>query len=378
MSMLKHIRVPICIAISALSFSASAYQLPAATDVLKTIDKLTKIVTPGVTTHDQLIKILKRKGCYFAYGERLPVSIGGELDNKKFPIYRYLSEDYGSHGYDELTCFRPLGVDFLNTSDGDFFDIHYKNHLRGNDAAKIPELLEKKFGKGIILSEGRVRQVLFKSDKCSVVLETSDIQELVRVGPRSFYDSTVKAIEEKKIKEESERAEFLEKMEIERRKKIELKAEAENFKGRMLGVITPGETRLELVEEKLSQLNCKISKDGSLVNYFNEPCFTLPGDPTVKINELGNRELVVEINYSGERSFETLIRKLNNDFGRPYQIRVKNANHNMWGDDTLKVLQFSSGSNSAFFFMGVKVYQRLVEEQRKVDALKNKTLENLF
>lgn len=442
------------LALSAAALIAASGASAAASDrtadaLIRQIEAVGKVAVPGETPHKTIIANLKKRGCHVKMIGDQKIGSDDPLE-VTFASFERNGAKPDTFNPAASACFRPFTMYW-----SDYGSPEIELKLDNLDANSAWKALVKKYGKPIAEKAGsrsREGTWTFAAGNKTVELRKEFMDDVVVILPSAIYKNILgerdarRAAAEKAEAERREREAAEEKARLEReraereaaaaqaareeeerlaREAAQRKEEAEQarvaeaartYKGRFMGLITPGETDVRLVKEVIRQKGCML--DGSkLVSATGGACVQLPGDPEIEFQlseDASSGGSKVFLNYKnpildlkfwaaakkavGFGGWEQLLSKLERDLKPIDPIVVKDQEFQAWGDDTMVVLaatlKFPLGDlgitldldiGQIAIFMSRDAYQIMLDKMnaeaaadRAQEEQVQRNLENLF
>lgn len=390
--------------LSALLMTSAACAHPTSSyrvdTLMKSLDQVNRFYVPGKSTHAEMLSRLKSMGCHYRSNNRILQEPTDSMTNTFGWFYRLLPEDRGISN-----CF-PVTVFFQNKNGTDVVEIDAGQNL---DRDGILFAMKRRWGEPL-MTTGRGKEIswLFKAPDRTVILrEMGFLRNYeIEIRPVGFYDEVFERVEgEKRRVEELRLAEEREANEAEERRRLK-EAEAQRREermakahemadahvGRVFGIMTPGETSMELAEVEAEELGCRIDENGDVVRQdksgSRRPCFSLPDHPRLSIEQFdGGLGFVVRYAKDGE-GVAAMRAKLDKSMGEFSAYENRGIVNHYWRDADMTVVEtghHKPGAPINFYFISQETFDkeiaRIVHEKEEADEVKRKealSLEKMF
>ena len=366
---------------SALAYSLSDTSV-SADDMLKQVEEISKIIVPKQMTNEEILKNLQDRGCHLELIDQ---------DKKKLvrpnPFDADLAFFRDSKGYG---CFKP----FSTTWQRDKVVISLKVGFDSIDEETAKQALDAKYGDpvgGYDIYEGYVYAGQNYTIRLLRDFAENQIQILSATLAQDLLRKNQLAAEERaKAEAEAEKARIV----------------AKHYKGRVLGIFTPGETNEALVQAVINEHGCSIGRDGVLVGDAG-PCIDLPGSPLIyplMNGEHNTKGLKVILKYSAspidknekrmsvQEAFAQMKKKVASELKRLPNFTSEYLSAQAYGDENMVVLMMPEmkadawgGIEGLVYFVSRGFYEAEIERQqiKKNDLLrmqrqKEENLKNIF
>ncbi len=378
------------------SVTAMAAQTHRVDTLMRSIDQVNRFYVPGKTTHGEILTRLKDMGCHYRSNNRLLQDPTASMTNTYGWFYRLLPEDQGM-----ANCF-PVTVFFQNKDGQDVIEIDAGSNL---DKDGLLLAMRHRWGEPYVAAgRGKEHQWLFKAHDRTIILKAMGFLRSyeIEIRPADYYDQVKTRAEDEKVRlaaieaEDERRAQEAEaKRELEAAQKHEHEAllakaheDAEQHIGRLFGILTPGETYMELAEVEAEELGCRIEDDGELVRMAKDgcrsPCIMLPGHPRLSVEQFKG-SLGLMVSYPKEGPGVALMRdKLSKTLGTIGAVENRGMEKHYWHDTQMSVVETGHHQDDApitFFFVGKQVFDqelaRMIEEKHEEEAQRKKEVEHL-
>lgn len=372
---MKILSVLSVIALLVNSYDANARQPESPASLIMAIESTTSILIPGKTTHNEFKDNLKKIGCFpltdkDRYAGRKEKA-SESLKNDRTNIYKFKT---GLHLED---CKKPWDGLFINNNGKDYYRIYFNSD--GNNINQYVKALTRKYHEPILIQRlQNTKEWTFNGSFATLTLVQDLSRDATYVSISDIND--IQIIQNRISKEKKEAEEKRKAQEIKQKEAEELVKRSETYKGRILGLFTPGETSKEMFQLKLkqSQPDCRYKND-LLTTWSDDsqPCIKLPNNPKIKVYFSGE-EGIFELIYNNRDEAKELLTKLNSKFGPGYITKVMDEKHTCWTDPNMAVIERKFKSAILYSFSSRQFYDRLVKEQLDLDKKANENLNGLF